>query len=136
MFSASAKAHYGVDAMVHLAEQFGEGLVQIREIAERRRIPKNYLEQIFNRLNKHGLVKSVRGKKGGYQLGDLPENISVLSILEALEGPIEIGGKGASEAMSELYRDIEEHARNTLGISLAHLLRMQRDSQQRVMFHI
>ncbi len=77
MFSITSKAHYGIAATIELAHRYGNGVTQIKDIAERREIPKNYLEQIFNRLTKHGIIKSVRGKKGGYLLADDPALVSI-----------------------------------------------------------
>jgi Rrf2 family protein len=61
---------------------------QIRVISERQAIPARYLEQIFQRLRRAGLILSKRGPGGGYTLARAPEEISLREIIEALEGPL------------------------------------------------
>jgi Rrf2 family cysteine metabolism transcriptional repressor len=136
MFSLTTKAHYGVSAMVELARNHDRGLLQVKEIVARRHIPKNYLEQIFNRLNRHGLLKSVRGNKGGYQLADDPSKISLLKVLEALEGEMELGRDNGVEPIGKLYAMIEEQARAILGISLARIALEEQAREQQIMYHI
>ena len=65
----STKGRYAVMAMVDLAQHSGGGPVALAEIAERQEISLSYLEQLFAKLRKGGLVKSVRGPGGGYLLG-------------------------------------------------------------------
>jgi len=84
----STRGRYGLRAMVELARHKGEGAIPLRKIAGNQDISEQYLEQLFSNLRKAGLVKSVRGAKGGYLLDDSPENISVKEIITALEGPI------------------------------------------------
>jgi len=84
----SNKGRYGVRALFDLAFH-GEGTSsQIREIAERQRIPARFLEQIFQDLRRAGLVSSKRGPRGGYQLTRAPREISLGDILRAVEGDI------------------------------------------------
>lgn len=82
----STKGRYGLKAMLDLAVHNSDGQVVLKSIAERQGISENYLEQLFASLKKDKLVKSIRGSQGGYTLGDTPGNISVGSILRALEG--------------------------------------------------
>lgn len=84
----STRGRYGLKAMLDLAIHNSEGQVVLKSIAERQGISENYLEQLFAVLKKAGLVKSIRGSQGGYVLGDSAENISVGSILRALEGSL------------------------------------------------
>ena len=72
--------------MLALAEFYSSGLLPIKDIAARCDIPHQFLEQIFNRLGKAGIIKSTRGKNGGYQLAMPPQQITVLQIIAALEG--------------------------------------------------
>lgn len=64
--------------------------VQLRTIGERQDIPPRYLEQIFQRLRKAGLVQGKRGPGGGYVLERAPAEISLLDIVEAVDGPIAV----------------------------------------------
>jgi Rrf2 family protein len=75
--------------MIDLACTYGSGPVSAREIAERRQIPPRFLEQLFVALRRGGVVSAVRGAKGGFVLTRDPEQITVLEIVEALEGPLE-----------------------------------------------
>lgn len=86
----STKGRYGVKAMVDLAINYGNEPVSIKSISERQHISEYYLEQLFAPLRKAKLIKSIRGAQGGYILNKSPEDITVLDIMEVLEGPIEI----------------------------------------------
>jgi len=85
----TAKSEYGVLAMIDLACTYGSGPVSAREIAERRQIPPRFLEQLFVALRRGGIVSAVRGAKGGFVLTREPTQITVLEIVEALDGPVE-----------------------------------------------
>lgn len=84
----STKGRYGLKAMLDLAVHNTEGQVVLKSIAERQGISENYLEQLFAVLKKQKLVKSIRGSQGGYTLAESPENISIGSILRAMEGSL------------------------------------------------
>lgn len=84
----STKGRYGVRAMVDLVRHQGPEPVRLRDIAERQGISDHYLEQLFSSLRKAGLVRSVRGTKGGYELVGDPSEVTVGDILRVLEGPI------------------------------------------------
>jgi len=85
----TAKSEYGVLASIDLACNYGEGPVSAREIAERRSIPPRFLEQLFVALRRAEIVKAVRGAKGGFELTRPPSDITVLDVVEALEGPLQ-----------------------------------------------
>lgn len=84
----STRGRYGVRAMYDLATQYGEGPVPLKGIAERQGISEHYLEQLIAPLRKAGLVKSLRGVSGGYELARAPDRITVGDIIRVLEGPI------------------------------------------------
>ena len=84
----SVKGRYGLEAMLCLAMHSSSGHVSLNRIAEISGISENYLEQLFIVLRKKGIVKSIRGAQGGYQLMRGPSEISVGEILRALEGPL------------------------------------------------
>jgi Rrf2 family protein len=85
----TAKSEYGLLAAIDLASRYGEGPMSAREIAERRAIPPRFLEQLFVTLRRAGLVTAVRGARGGFTLARDPGDVSVLDVVEALEGPLE-----------------------------------------------
>ena len=76
--------------MLVLARAHGRGSTFLKEIVEREHLPGTYLEQLMVPLRKAGIVQAVRGAKGGYTLARHPAEITVLSILEALEGPLNL----------------------------------------------
>ena len=86
----STKIRYGARAMLELASRYGEGPIELREVARRENISFKYLEQVIIPLRAAGLVKSVRGSKGGYVLGKAPSEICLNDIIYILEGPIRL----------------------------------------------
>lgn len=84
----STKTRYGLRAIIDLAKYYGKGPVMARAIAEEEGISENYLEQIMDPLKKSGLVRSVRGARGGFVLAKPPDNIRIKEVIEALEGPV------------------------------------------------
>jgi Rrf2 family iron-sulfur cluster assembly transcriptional regulator len=83
--------------MIDLAMRHGEGPVTLAGISDRQRISLSYLEQLFGKLRRYGLVESVRGPGGGYCLAMGLEGISVADIIQAVDEPIDAtkcGGLG------------------------------------------
>jgi Rrf2 family transcriptional regulator, cysteine metabolism repressor len=83
----STKVRYGVRAMVDLACQQNSEPILVKSIAERQEISKKYLESLLASLKAAGLVRSVRGAKGGYRLAQEPSMITIEQITNALDGP-------------------------------------------------
>lgn len=79
---------YGVLGLMNLARQHRGGISMIDEISRSERIPKSFLSKIFQSLVKAGLVRSIRGAGGGFALARDASQISVLEIIEAIEGKI------------------------------------------------
>jgi Rrf2 family protein len=82
------KTRYALRSLLFLAEEQGGAPVQLGRIAETQRVPPKYLELIMLELKKSGLVKSVRGPKGGYKLARSSDHISFGEIVRTMEGPI------------------------------------------------
>jgi len=81
-------SRYGTRALFDIA-YYGQGeAVRASEIAKRQKISLNYIGQIFLKLKRAGLIKSHRGGSGGYVLSSKPDDITLLAIIEAVEGPI------------------------------------------------
>ena len=76
--------------MVELASHYGEGPIELKEIAKKENISLKYLEQVINPLRADGLVKAIRGAKGGYSLGKPPSEICLYDVIETLEGPLNL----------------------------------------------
>jgi Rrf2 family iron-sulfur cluster assembly transcriptional regulator len=81
-------SRYGVRALFDVAYHGGGQPTQIKDISRRQKISQRYLEQIFNKLLKAGLLKSRRGPRGGYMLSREPSEISVGDIIAAAQGPV------------------------------------------------
>jgi len=84
----SAKAHYGLKAIIYLAKNAGKGPIQAKEIAVTQNVPVRYLELLLSQLKKARLINSNRGKLGGYYLAKSGSSISVYDVINALEGKI------------------------------------------------
>jgi Rrf2 family transcriptional regulator, cysteine metabolism repressor len=86
--NVSTKGRYALRALTHLAVSYaggGNSPVSIKEISGKERISGRYLENIFVSLRKSGIVKSVKGEKGGFTLAAAPSEISVFDVLKAVE---------------------------------------------------
>ncbi|MFA6133001.1 MAG: Rrf2 family transcriptional regulator [Phycisphaerae bacterium] len=84
----SPAAEFAIRGVLVLAQRHGQGPTTLDAICAERDLPKQYLVKIFASLTKAHLVTPVRGKKGGFLLAREPDNISLLDIVEAVEGPI------------------------------------------------
>lgn len=96
----SCKVEYGIRALLDLALHSQGGPSLSRDTAQRQGIPETYLNQLLIQLRRSGLVASVRGPRGGHMLACPAESITVLNILESLEGPLVVVPEGLPEAMS------------------------------------
>mgnify|MGYP000287456256 CR=1 FL=1 len=86
----STRTRYGLRALIDIALHQKERPVSLGEISKRQGISKAYLEQIILVLRASGIIRSVRGKKGGLVLAKSPEQISLLEVIKTLEGPISL----------------------------------------------
>lgn len=85
----TTKGRYAVTAMLDLALRYDKGAVTLADIAKRQGISLSYLEQLFAKLRRSGLVDSVRGPGGGYTLAMEPNKISVAEIIVAINENID-----------------------------------------------
>jgi Rrf2 family transcriptional regulator, cysteine metabolism repressor len=97
MLSITTKSPYALRALAELGRS-GEGPVPIGELARRREIPVQFLEQLFAVLRRAGVLRSQRGVKGGYSFGRPPAEITALEIVELLDGPL---GRDADGVFAE-----------------------------------
>jgi Rrf2 family cysteine metabolism transcriptional repressor len=84
----SSRSRYGLRAVLDLAMEYGKGPLQIKNIANREDISNKYLEQLMTILKTSGLVRSLRGPKGGYMLAKAPDEVKLKEVFTALEGPM------------------------------------------------
>jgi Rrf2 family protein len=88
MLRLSTRSRYGLRAVVDIAAQSDGKPVQVSQIARRQNVSPRYIEQIFQKLKPAGIIATVRGPKGGYLLGRPAQEISIMDILDAVEGPL------------------------------------------------
>jgi Rrf2 family transcriptional regulator, iron-sulfur cluster assembly transcription factor len=93
----TTKGRFAVTAMMDLAMQHGSGPVTLAKISGRQKISLSYLEQLFGKLRRHGLVDSVRGPGGGYCLAKDLGAVSVADIILAVDEPIDATKCGGKE---------------------------------------
>src|SRR3954454_22887681 len=105
MLSITTKSPYAVRALAELARS-GAGPVPIGELAKRRDIPVQFLEQLFAVMRRAGLLKSQRGVKGGYSFARDPSDITVLELVELLDGPLGNGAEGIFEEAAAAARAV------------------------------
>jgi Rrf2 family protein len=108
MISITTKSPYALQALAELGRQGAEKPVPIGELARRREIPVQFLEQLFATLRRAGILRSQRGVKGGYSFDRPPAEITVLEIVELLDGPLGRDSTG-------IFADAATAARDVLG---------------------
>jgi Rrf2 family transcriptional regulator, cysteine metabolism repressor len=108
MISITTKSPYAVSALVELHRHGNSGPVPIAELARRRDIPVQFLEQLFATLRRSGVLRSQRGVKGGYSFGRPATEITVLEIVELLDGGLGVDATG-------VFADAALAAREVLG---------------------
>jgi Rrf2 family iron-sulfur cluster assembly transcriptional regulator len=93
----TTKGRYAVTAMLDLALHYSDGPITLADISGRQGISLSYLEQLFSKLRKHGLVDSARGPGGGYRLSRPAKEIAVVEVITAVDEKVDAtrcGGKG------------------------------------------
>ena len=127
----TTRGRYAVTAMLDLALHYQSGPVSLSEIAERQGISQSYLEQLFSRLRKRGLVDATRGPGGGYRLLKSSDDISVADVIDAVDETVDAtrcGGQqncqGKKRCLThDLWADLSTQIRDFLGnISLNELV--------------
>ena len=101
MLAITSKSPYAVRALAELARSGGSGPVPIGEIARRRDIPGQFLEGLFATLRRAGILQSQRGVKGGYSFARAPDELTVLEVVEALEGSLGADARANGEIWVE-----------------------------------
>jgi Rrf2 family cysteine metabolism transcriptional repressor len=107
VLSITTKSPYAIAALAELGRGGGEQApVPIGELARRREIPVQFLEQLFATLRRAGVLRSFRGVKGGYSFARAPQTISVLEVVELLDGPLGAGATGVFEQAADAARTV------------------------------
>ncbi len=106
MLSITSKSPYAVRALIELHRIGDEDPVPIAELAKRGGIPAQFLEQLFATLRRAGLLKSQRGVKGGYTFAKPAEQITVLEVVEQLDGPLGADARGVFAEAAQAARGV------------------------------
>jgi Rrf2 family iron-sulfur cluster assembly transcriptional regulator len=137
----TTKGRFAVTALADLAMQPGSGPVTLNEISARQKISLSYLEQLFGKLRRRALVKSVRGPGGGYRLARGAVQISIADIIHAVDESIDATQCGGKEnchddqkcLTHDLWARLNDHIFNYLGaITLKQLIDEQKAKQDGV----
>jgi Rrf2 family protein len=130
VISITTKSPYALDALVELHLHGDAGPVPIAELARRRQIPVQFLEQLFAALRRAGVLRSQRGVGGGYSFARPAAEITVLEIVELLDGPV---GHGAAS----IFADAAQAARAVLeGSTVADVAEAEARAVGAPMYHI
>jgi Rrf2 family cysteine metabolism transcriptional repressor len=132
MISVTSKSRYAVVAMAELARS-GDRPVPIGTIAERREMPVQFLEQLFSTLRRSGLLTSHRGVKGGYTLARPADQITVLEVVQALDGKVGEEGKEAGGIWEEGVEALRAVFSET---TIAEIARRESEEAGAGMYHI
>jgi len=106
VISITSKSPYAVLALAELGRSAGVGPVPIGELARKRDVPVQFLEQLFAALRRAGVISSQRGVKGGYRFAREPSTVSVLEIVELLDGPLGRDSEGVFADAAEAARKV------------------------------
>jgi Rrf2 family iron-sulfur cluster assembly transcriptional regulator len=132
----TTKGRFAVTAMIDVAMHGSGGPVTLAAVSDRQRISLSYLEQLFGKLRRHGLVDSVRGPGGGYNLARPAHEVSVADIILAVDEPIDATQCGGREnchddrrcMTHELWASLNSHIFSFLrSVTLAQLVAQQRE---------
>jgi Rrf2 family cysteine metabolism transcriptional repressor len=129
VLSITTKSPYAIAALAELGRAGENAPIPIGELARRREIPVQFLEQLFATLRRGGMLRSFRGVKGGYSFARGPETITVLEVVELLDGPVGADATG-------IFAEAAEAARAVLaGTTIAEVV--ERETRERgVMYYI
>jgi Rrf2 family cysteine metabolism transcriptional repressor len=130
MISITSKSPYAVAALAELGRAGGADPVPIGELARRRAMPVQFLEQLFAVLRRAGVVSSQRGVKGGYRFARDPAQVTVLEVVELLDGPLGRDAEGVFDDASKAARDVLEQT------SIADVIEREARESGASMYHI
>ncbi len=130
MISITSKSPYAVRALVELHRHGDNGPVPIAELARRGDIPVQFLEQLFATLRRAGVLRSQRGVKGGYNFARPATELTVLEIVELLDGPVGQDSTG-------VFAEAAQAARSVLGeATVADVAEAEAQATRAPMYHI
>jgi Rrf2 family protein len=106
VISITSKSPYAVLALAELARSSGDQPIPIGELARKRDVPVQFLEQLFAVLRRGGIISSQRGVKGGYRFAREPSTVTVLEVVELLDGPVGRDSEGVFEEAAQAARNV------------------------------
>jgi Rrf2 family protein len=127
----SQRTRYTIRALLHLADRYGEGPVQLTEIAEAQNIPPKFLTVMLSQMRRDGLVESLRGREGGYWLAKPPQEISYGEIVRRTRGSL-----GLLPCASRQAYEMCQHCISEDKCRLHRVMLMVRDETARILDHI
>ena len=133
MLAITSKSPYAVRALTELARTGGAGPVPIGELARRRDIPVQFLEGMFATLRRAGILQSQRGVKGGYSFAREPGSVTVLDVVEVLEGALDADAAGADPIWGEAIGALRDKLR---GVTIAELAEREAREAGAAMYYI
>jgi Rrf2 family transcriptional regulator, cysteine metabolism repressor len=140
LITITSKSRYAVQALTELARLGalpGGRPVPIAELARRRNIPLQFLEQLFATLRRAGMLQSQRGVKGGYTFVKDPSDLTVLQIVQLLEGEFEPEGGAGSNETQEVWVQAVAGLREVLGnITIADVVKREAEAAGAQMYYI
>lgn len=137
MINVSDRSRVAVLALVELASRGGAAPVPILDVAECRDVPAHQVEQVFAALRRAGVLQSQRGVKGGYTLGRPAPEITVLDVVEAVDGPIGAGAASQDCAVAELWGEGAARLGEVFAqVTIADMVEREARRAEAPMFHI
>ncbi len=135
----STRGRYGLRILLDLALHDNGSPRMIRDIAGSQRISEKYISRLIIDLRRAGMVKSVRGSRGGYRIARYPKNLTVLDVIEVMEGPVSIIDCVTTEscdrqrgcAVRSIWCDMNNQIRSALAaVTLQDVIDRQRENEE------
>jgi Rrf2 family transcriptional regulator, cysteine metabolism repressor len=137
VITVSEKSRSAVVALIELAQHRDGAPVPILEVADARGIPLHLVEQLFSALRRAGILQSQRGVKGGYLFRRPPEDVTVLDVVETVDGRLADPADGAPGGSESVWADARTALAGVLGgVTIADLVEREARLQGAPMFHI
>jgi len=136
VITITEKSRSAVQALTELASRGETAPVPILEVSERRGVPLHLLEQLFAGLRRAGILQSQRGVKGGYSFRRPPSEVSLLEVVETVDGRLS-GADDPSAGCDQVWDETRQRVAGLLGeLTIADMVEREERSAQAPMFHI
>jgi len=133
----SNKNIYCIQIIFELSKNYNKKLTHINDISIKHNIPRGYLVQLLNKLKNQNIIKSYRGNKGGYKLANDPAKISLLNLIETIEGGFNIfSNYNKNDAIKNIFNNVERKIKECMNISFKEILLEQEKLNKNHMYYI